>query len=256
MHIISEWMPRIFYISSILQFFQFWKFDNTDTVMLLLACLLNLELTCFFKIFRGERSIWLFLKWQKESISFRTSHLFPCSGNGISFFPKELRSLYGTLSVMVIFFFFFPFQVSRVQETQGSQTDLNATFHGPLAPSWWTTLSTPPWRYLRTSQDPKVNSPQPLGFHKLIWRLLLQHTQKKVAALPEHETHEGIWTMSHVGAEPPLEPLCSRLCIQWIGCIWGMNCLTLHPTLKNPEGSVSWKTVKINVIHEHLPNRE
>lgn len=78
-------------------------------------------------------------------------------------------------------FFFFPFQVSRVQETQGSQTDLNATFHGPLAPSWWTTLSTPPWRYLRTSQDPKVNSPQPLGFHKLIWRLLLQHTQKKVA---------------------------------------------------------------------------
>lgn len=43
-----------------------------------------------------------------------------------------------------LFFFFFPFQVSRVQETQGSQTDLNATFHGPLAPSWWTTLSTPP----------------------------------------------------------------------------------------------------------------
>lgn len=134
MHIISEWMPRIFYISSILQFFQFWKFDNTDTVMLLLACLFNLELTCFFKIFRGKRSIWLFLKWQKESISFRTSHLFPCSGNGISFFPKELRSLYGTLSVMVIFFFFFSIPGIKGPRNSGLTDWLECYLPWPLSP--------------------------------------------------------------------------------------------------------------------------
>lgn len=255
MHIISEWMPRIFYISSILQFFQFWKFDNTDTVMLLLACLLNLELTCFFKIFRGKRSIWLFLKWQKESISFRTSHLFPCSGNGISFFPKELRSLYGTLSVMVIFFFF---SIPGIKGPRNSGlTDwLECYLPWPLSPFLVDHLEHSSLKISENISRSEGEQSPALGFPQAyLTPVITAHTEES-SALPEHETHEGIWTMSHVGAEPPLEPLCSRLCIQWIGCIWGMNCLTLHPTLKNPEGSVSWKTVKINVIHEHLPNRE
>ena len=91
------------------KYFQFWKFDNTDTVMLPFACLLNVEFDMLLRIFSRQqfkKGLYDYsFRVKKSQVFFEPPILLPHHGNWISFFPKELSSSFCSPHAIVTLFF-------------------------------------------------------------------------------------------------------------------------------------------------------
>lgn len=163
--------------------------------------------------------------------------------------------------VLCAMVFHSKFQVSRTKRPSDNQLILTRLSR---TPSRWTALNVPLWNLEDKRQHLishlKMSSTQSLGFRKLIWYLLVQHTHTQGIRCPTRmwdtwrHGPRFMWCWSHPHNEPEL---CSVLTIQ---LIW----MHLEEWLTSPSTSL-WKTLKVplpwrvykkNVIHKQPPNRE
>lgn len=157
------------------KYFQFWKFDNTDTVMLPFACLLNVEFDMLLRIFSRQqfkKGLYDYsFRVKKSQFFFWTSNITPT--------PWKLNFILPKGTIFLILFCMcnsnpiFSFQMSETKRPIDNQFILTLLSRVPFR---WTALSTPPYDP-KNKRHPisylKMSGSQSLSFHKLIWHLLV-----------------------------------------------------------------------------------
>ena len=133
---------KIFLYIFTVSIFKFWKFDNTDTVMLPFACLLNVEFDMLLRIFSRQqfkKGLYDYSFSGKKSVFFWTSNITPTQWKLNFILPKG--TIFLILSSMCNSNPIFSFQVSETKRPIDNQFILTLLSRVPFR---WTALSTPP----------------------------------------------------------------------------------------------------------------